>query len=70
MSIQRTVNGITYNVVSPSFWQLQGQPIEIAYVELSWVLFCPDKQGEPMARQFKSLRAAQELIEGALGIHP
>lgn len=64
--ISRTVNGITWDVVSPSFWQLHGQPVEIAYVGDQWQLWCPGPDGEMLHRAFDSRSAAMELIETAI----
>ena len=64
---QRTINGLTYDIRSPSHWQLKGFPVELAFLGDVWVLFL-DYHGDIKTGRFASLQDGLELIHKAL--HP
>ncbi len=66
MSLHRTVNGIVYEVTSPSFWELAGYPVQITYVGDEWQLYCPGENLQPLVRSFPRLKDAQGMIETAI----
>ncbi len=67
--IQRTIHGLTYSVISPSFYELRGFPeIDIAYVGDTWLLHVPREDGSPAMQPFKSLDEAAAFVRlGILG---
>ncbi len=65
--ITRTLHALTYNVISPSFYELAGFPqIDIAYVGDTWLLHVPRADGSPAMQSFKSLDEAAAFV--ALGV--
>lgn len=34
----KTVNGLTYEIVTPSHWQLAGYPVEVSFLGDAWFL--------------------------------
>ncbi len=67
--ITRTLHALTYNVISPSFYELASYPeIDIAYVGDTWLLHVPREDGSPAMQPFKSLdEAACFIALGMLG---
>lgn len=61
---QRTLHGLTFDVVSPSFYTLSGYPVDVSFLGNRWFLFCPMPDGEIKTREFVSLdNAAKYLAE-------
>ena len=65
--ITRTIQGVPFRVISPSFYELASQPcVDISFIGDSWVLHCPDADGEPLLRLFPSLDDAVALLALAI----
>ena len=63
----RTINGLTWDIDTPSHWQLRGVNVDMSYVGMGqWVLMCPGKDGAPLFRYFATREQACELIEQAM----
>ncbi len=62
--IQRTIHALTYNVISPSFYELACRPcIDISYLGDKWLLHVPDPDtGQPLLEPFKSLDDAARYV--------
>lgn len=66
--ILRTLQGIPFRVISPSFYELASHPeVDISFVGDKWILHCPCETGEPLLKWFPSRDAAVALIAVALG---
>ena len=61
----RTINGLTYEVISPSFWQLKGYPVDISFLGDTWLLCVPGKDDEPIYSYFHSREEACTMISQA-----
>lgn len=71
----RTIQNLTFDVPSPSFWQLvcpatgEPLPIDISFLggeaATGWYLFCPDEAGDPRAHACPSRDAAIALVARA-----
>jgi len=70
--ITRTVNGLVYEIATPSHWQLQGYPIELTYLGDSWFLSClrfdANLNQRVDMRPLASREAGHRLIEEAFNI--
>lgn len=72
--ITRTIHGLPFRVISPSFYELASHPeIDISFVGKScpedgscWYLHVPDENGEPLMQPFNSLDEAAGFV--ALGV--
>ncbi len=65
--ITRTINGLAFNVISPSFYELASHPcIDISYVGGTWLLHVPRDDGEPILEMHGSLDEATAFM--ALGV--
>jgi hypothetical protein len=64
---QRTINGVTLDVISPSFYTVSGKPqLEISFVGDCWLLFCDDASLDgPIYHQAGSLAEAVAPIAQA-----
>lgn len=62
----RTIGGLTFDVSSPSLWQLHGYPVFIAYANHEWrvQLVHPDFTSH---RIFATFAEAIDLVVQALG---
>jgi len=63
--IQRNINGVTFEVESPSFYHLAGYPIDVSYLADAWYLQCPGKDGQPKFEKFEHLADAAAFIKTA-----
>lgn len=54
---QRTICGLTFNVLSPSVYQLRGFPVQIIFASGTWWIECGGKWGQ----RASLLRAAEDL---------
>lgn len=67
--ITRTLQGIAFRVVSPSFYELAGYPeVDISFVGDCWFLHVPGEDGEPRLRAFPTRDAAVEMVARALAL--
>jgi hypothetical protein len=57
--------GLTYEVISPSFWQLKGYPVDISFLGDTWLLSLPGKDEEPIYSYFHSREEACAMISQA-----
>lgn len=65
--ITRTLSGLQWHAISPSFYELAGFPsIDLSFVGDIWYLHCPDEQGEPRMQPFASRDAAAAMVAEAL----
>ncbi len=60
--ITRTLHSLAWRVISPSFYELAGYPVDVAFLGDAWYLQVPDDQGEPMMQPFKSLDEAAHFV--------
>jgi hypothetical protein len=65
VAMVKTLNGVRYKITSPSYWELDGYPVDVAFLGDQWVLCCPDEEGEPCFRYFPTREQAQAMIEQA-----
>jgi hypothetical protein len=65
--IHRTINGVSLDVISPSFYTVTGKPqLEISYVGDCWLLFCDDATLEnPIYKEFPRLEDAVAVVSQA-----
>ena len=61
----KIANGLTYEVISPSFWQLKGYPVDISFLGDTWLLSLPGKDHEPIYSYFHSREEACAMIATA-----
>ena len=76
--ITRTINGLVYEIATPSHWQLQGYPIELTYLggndghPSGWFLSClrfdANLNQRVDMRPLASREAGHRLIEEAFNI--
>lgn len=65
--ITRTIQGIPFRVISPSFYELVEAPaIDISFVGDCWFLHVPRTDGSPMLERFESLDEAVAYVALAL----
>lgn len=65
--ITRILQGIPFNVISPSFYELASHPcVDISFVGDKWFACCPGPDGEPLLRPFPTRDAAVSAIALAL----
>ncbi len=65
--IVKTIQGVPFRVVSPSFYELACAPaIDISFVGDCWFLHVPRQDGPPIMEPFKSLDAAARYVRSAL----
>ncbi len=61
--ITRTLHQLTYNVISPSFYELTGyHDINVAFGGDIWLLHFPREDGSPDMQPFKSLDEAARYV--------
>ena len=73
--ITRTIHGVPFRVISPSFYELASHPeIDISYLgicgidgEPAWYVTVPDDMGIPQMKAFHTLDEAAKMISGVLG---
>ena len=65
--LTREINGVTFEVESPSFYRLPGLPVDVSFLGDSWYLQCPGEDGEPRYRAFPTVDAAACMIALAWG---
>lgn len=63
--IVRTLQGVAFECISPSFYKLAGYPVDISYLDDAWYLHCPGRDGEPAIRRFESRDSAVAFIAEA-----
>ena len=65
----KTINGMTYEVVTPSHWQLAGYPVEVSFLGDSWFLsliaIMEDSNAEIKMCRLESRDAGLRMIEQA-----
>jgi len=62
----KTVSGVVYEIISPSFWQLKGYPVDISFLGDKWLLACPaNEPGETLFRYFPTREEACAMISQA-----
>lgn len=62
----RTLSGLSFDIISPSFYSLTGSPIDISFLGDAWYLACPMPGGEVRVQQFPSLLDAADYIALAI----
>lgn len=61
--ILRTLQGIPFRVISPSFYELASHPeIDISFVGDCWFLHVPREDGSPAMQPFDSLDDAVAFV--------
>ena len=63
--IHKTIDGVKFEVASPSFYKLAGFPIDVAYLGDRWYLQCEGEDGQPRFRPFDRLADAAAFIKTA-----
>lgn len=64
--ITRSIAGLQWEVISPSFYQLVGVPqVDLSYVGEVWFVHCPGENGQPKMRPFKTRDKAAALVASA-----
>lgn len=61
----RIVQGLVFEVPSPSFWKLSGEPVDIDYLGDRWYLFCNDERGQKCAMPVPSRDAGIAMVAKA-----
>lgn len=65
----KTVNGLTYEIVTPSHWQLAGYPVEVSFLGDAWFLsllaVMDDGNTEVKMSKLESRDAGLRMIEQA-----
>lgn len=63
----RTIHGLQWRAISPSFYELVGTPeIDLSFVGDIWYLTLVDEQGEPRMQPFASRDAAAAMVAYAI----
>ena len=65
--ITRTLHGVPFRAISPSFYVLASHPeVDISFLGDQWLLHCPGSDGEDLLKWFPSLSAAAAMIAEAM----
>ena len=63
--ITKQIEGVTFEVESPSFYRLAGFPVDVSYLGESWYLQCPGPDDQPRFEKFDRLADAAAFIKRA-----
>jgi hypothetical protein len=63
--ITKQIDGVPFEVESPSFYRLAGFPIDVSYLGDRWYLQCPGENGQPRYEPFNHLADAAAFIKSA-----
>ena len=63
---RRTLHGLSFDIISPSFISLTGSPIDISFLGDAWYLSAPMPDGDHRCQQFASRDEAVRYIVDAI----